>query len=111
MNRVRDAVLKLILDSGRAEQEEVTLDEFCGFVQRFATTVDGSSGLVVDLDPLSVLLLRNFARCDTKRTETFCSVVLWRVERRRKILYGLNLPRDESKSFQCTAGARSNAQE
>jgi len=65
MNRVRNAVLELILNRGGPEQKHVLLNEFSGLVQCFTTTVNGLSGLVINGRPLSVFRVGNIATGDT----------------------------------------------
>ena len=76
VNGVGNAILELVLDGGRAEEEEVALDELGSLVQGLATSVDRRGGFVVDRDPLAVLLLRDVARGYAERPETFGGVVL-----------------------------------
>ena len=75
MNRVRHALLKFVLDSGRPQEEHVSLDELCRLVQRITTSVDRGSCLVIDRRPLAVLGLWDVARRDAKRAQTVRGVV------------------------------------
>lgn len=101
------ALLELVLDGGRAEEEHVALDDLGGLVEGVAAAVDGGSSLVVDGRPLLVLGLWDVAVGDAERAQALGRVILGEgtsaVGAPSGGRWGLS-PRGARGSFRCRAG-------
>jgi hypothetical protein len=51
MDRIRDSVLELILDSSGTKEEHIAFDELSSIIQSFSTTINGVRSLIVNLRP------------------------------------------------------------
>ena len=76
VDRVRHALLQLVLDGRRAEQKQVALDDLGRLVERLGAAVDGRSGAGMDRGPLAVLVLGNVAHRDAERPQALRGVLL-----------------------------------
>lgn len=76
VDSIRDALLQLVLDSRRAEQLKILLNDFGGTVKGIRSARQLRCGIIVHGGPLAVLVLRDVPVGEAKSPQTFCGVIL-----------------------------------
>lgn len=76
VDRFGHAVLQLVLDRSRAEEEQIAFNDLGGLVERVLAPVDRRRRSRVHDRPLLVLVFRNVAHGDAKCAQTLGSVLL-----------------------------------